>query len=285
MQRVRAYDAELLIRNASDGKKYLYDIVNIKENTSAQIDLTEREARSAAHKAATGRGVSDTSIAENGGDVNARFSLKKPVEEAGNLIALHNITESKLIASLRLGSLPMPSLAVKKSSDVHSDFGEISLVFSADTIDPKVNAENRLYGADAWTPTETPLKINPEFDRRKAVETVQRIKSSVQNARTHLFDVDPSRFEKSISDAQGSIYSAYAEDLGMQTAYAIESGIIDSVPMKNGVVDKAALTDQIDARLNQDAEWRGYKVWLNNISDSIITSYGHWPPTEQRAWG
>lgn len=76
VHRIRAYDAELLIRNASDGKKYLYDIVNIKENTDAQIDLTEREARSAAHKAATGRGVSDTSIAETGEDVNARFSLK-----------------------------------------------------------------------------------------------------------------------------------------------------------------------------------------------------------------
>ena len=27
----RAYDAELIVRNASDGKKYLYDIVGIKE--------------------------------------------------------------------------------------------------------------------------------------------------------------------------------------------------------------------------------------------------------------
>lgn len=80
VQWVRAYDAELLIRNASDGKKYLYDIVNIKENTAAQSDLTEREARSAAHKTATGRGVSDTSIDEAGGDVNGRFSLKNPVE-------------------------------------------------------------------------------------------------------------------------------------------------------------------------------------------------------------
>ena len=86
----------------------------------------------------------------------------------------------------------------------------------------------------------------------------------VQNVRTHLFDVAPSLFEETISDAQGSIYSAYAEDLGMQTAYAMEAGIIESIPMKKGVVDKAALTDQIDARLNQDAEWRGYKVWLNN---------------------
>lgn len=76
VQRVRAYDAELLIRNASDGKKYLYDIVNVKENTAAQIDLTKKEARSAAHKAATGRGVSDTSISETGRNVNGRDSTK-----------------------------------------------------------------------------------------------------------------------------------------------------------------------------------------------------------------
>lgn len=270
------YTAQVIVGNRGENGLLLYDIINLSPaNIREKAKKTDAAFTTNAQNGPRGRGPASVtdSIAENGGDVNARFSLKKPVEEAGNLIALHNITESKLIASLRLGSLPMPSLAVKKSSDVHSDFGEISLVFSADTIDPKVNAENRLYGADAWTPTEAPLKINPEFDHRKTVETVQRIKAAVQNVRTHLFDVDPSRFEKSISDAQGSIYSAYAEDLGMQTAYAIESGIIDSVPMKNGVVDKAALTDQIDARLNQDAEWRGYKVWLNNISDSIITSY------------
>lgn len=83
VQRVRAYDAELLIRNASDGKKYLYDIVNIKENTSAQIDLTKKEARSAAHKAATGRGVSDTSISGTGGNVNGRGSTKTGAPEGG----------------------------------------------------------------------------------------------------------------------------------------------------------------------------------------------------------
>lgn len=270
------YTAQVIVGNRGENGLLLYDIINLSPaNIREKAKKTDAAFTTNTQNGPRGRGPASVtdSIAENGGDVNARFSLKKPVEEAGNLIALHNITESKLIASLRLGSLPMPSLAVKKSSDVHSDFGEISLVFSADTIDPKVNTKNRLYGADAWTPTEAPLKINPEFDHRKTVETVQRIKAAVQNVRTHLFDVDPSRFEKSISDAQGSIYSAYAEDLGMQTAYAIESGIIDSVPMKNGVVDKAALTDQIDARLNQDAEWRGYKVWLNNISDSIITSY------------
>ena len=81
IQRVRAYDVELLIRNASDGKKYLYDIVGVKENTSAQIDLTERETRSAAHRAATGEGVSDGSIRNSTENVNRKFSLKEYTDE------------------------------------------------------------------------------------------------------------------------------------------------------------------------------------------------------------
>lgn len=44
------YDVELLIRNSFDGKKHLYDIVGIKENTTAQIGLTQKETRSAAWK-------------------------------------------------------------------------------------------------------------------------------------------------------------------------------------------------------------------------------------------
>ena len=75
-RRIRAYDVELLIRNASDGKKYLYDIVNIKENTTAQIDLTQREARSAVYQAATGDDVSTDSISEKGENVNTNLSLK-----------------------------------------------------------------------------------------------------------------------------------------------------------------------------------------------------------------
>ena len=75
-RRVRAYDVELLIRNASDGKKYLYDIVNVKENATTQIDLTKREARSAAYKAATGSDASTKSISADSENVKSRYSLK-----------------------------------------------------------------------------------------------------------------------------------------------------------------------------------------------------------------
>ena len=70
----KAYDAELLIRNASDGKKYLYDIVAIKENTGLALDLNEK-ARGR-QKAAMQSSVSTDSISTDGENVNRKFSLK-----------------------------------------------------------------------------------------------------------------------------------------------------------------------------------------------------------------
>lgn len=70
----RAYDAELLIRNASDGRKYLYDIVSIKENTGLALDLNQK-ARGR-QNAATQSGASGTSIPTDGENVKSQFSLK-----------------------------------------------------------------------------------------------------------------------------------------------------------------------------------------------------------------
>ena len=73
-QTYKAYDAEMVIRNASDGKKYLYDIVAIKENTGLALDLNEK-ARGRL-KAAMQSDVSTGSIPTSDGNVNAKFSMK-----------------------------------------------------------------------------------------------------------------------------------------------------------------------------------------------------------------
>lgn len=72
---VHAYDVELLIRNASDGKKYLYDIVNIKKNTAYAIELQQRESRRGGKDAASRNGVSDTSIRSS--SENSNTQIKK----------------------------------------------------------------------------------------------------------------------------------------------------------------------------------------------------------------
>lgn len=73
---VKSFDAELVILNSSDGKKYLYDIVNIKENTADETDLMERDQRR--QNAATRRGASKGSIRDS--DENVKKYSLEPVE-------------------------------------------------------------------------------------------------------------------------------------------------------------------------------------------------------------
>ena len=55
-----------------------------------------------------------------------KFSLSEPVEEKGNLIAVHNIYTNKLVKSLKLGGFPMPSIAVTKADMGHENYGEFA---------------------------------------------------------------------------------------------------------------------------------------------------------------
>lgn len=70
----KAYDAEILIRNASDGKKYLYDIVSIKENTGLAFDLNQK-ARGR-HNAAMQSSAYADSISASSQNVKKRFSMQ-----------------------------------------------------------------------------------------------------------------------------------------------------------------------------------------------------------------
>ena len=60
---------------------------------------------------------------------NLKFSVKQPVEEAKDLIVIHNTTEKKLLSALELGGLPSPSIAIMKAENTRGtdDFGNISL--------------------------------------------------------------------------------------------------------------------------------------------------------------
>ena len=67
---VKAYDAQLLIINSSDGKKYLYDIVGIKENIVMALDLLKKQTRIGSQTAAAQHDVSKEKITQNEYSVN-----------------------------------------------------------------------------------------------------------------------------------------------------------------------------------------------------------------------
>lgn len=107
------------------------------------------------YMASVGDGIRSTgeSVTQNGAEVKTKFSLKTPVEETDKLLAMHNKDENSILAAIKLGGLPMPSIAIVKARDGHTKYGPISLVFSKDTIDPQADSKNKVYGGDAWTPT------------------------------------------------------------------------------------------------------------------------------------
>jgi hypothetical protein len=204
-------------------------------------------------------------------DGDVKFQMRETVEVTKYLIAVHNANAEQLLDAIKRGQFIMPSIAVTNKG--HTAFGDISIVFYRYTIDPETNSENKLYGADAWTPTQTTLKINPKFDNAKTLDAVKDIKKSIGQNWSQIFNVDSTQFKKTITDAKGSLYAAYSENIGMQTAYAMKNGLISSLPMNNGRVDVDALKNSLDEKLNKDEVWREYKKWLGEISNTIITEY------------
>ena len=99
---------------------------------------------------------------------DVRFSMDEPVEEQGSLVALHNLNADKLSKALDLGGFPMPSIAVTKADIPHTNFGDITLVMDRSTVDPQADRRNKVYSADAWTPTfpQTEYEADDEVVRR-----------------------------------------------------------------------------------------------------------------------
>ena len=105
------------------------------------------------------------------GDENTvfRFSMKQPVEETKNLIAVHNLTDEKVRKVLQLGGLASPSIAIIRQGTEHSNFGSISFLFDKATIDPQGDWRNKVYSADAYTPTAPLVEREVDYEKRNGV--------------------------------------------------------------------------------------------------------------------
>ncbi len=138
------------------------------------------------------RGVHKEEHQRNGGGDsrqgggNQQYSLKignetitGAVEESGRLVALHNLSEEKLLKVLQLGGFPMPSIAITRADIAHDQFGDITVIFSKDTIDPQRSTANRVFSRDGYTPTvpKVDYKVNErvgEKIRKKYYELARK---------------------------------------------------------------------------------------------------------------
>lgn len=101
-----------------------------------------------------------------------------------DIVVYHNVSTGKLREAIKLGGLPMPSLAITKRDIPFGDFGEITLIEDKDMIDPRKSRSNEVFSRDAYTVRkpvvnyEEPAKIDSDTFHKKYEETRKFLKKN-----------------------------------------------------------------------------------------------------------
>lgn len=163
---------------------------------------------------------------ENQRKVKEQFSLREPVEQVRDLVAVHGLTEQNLRGALALGGLPMPSIAVVKAAQGHSKYGPISMVFGRESIDPQVDPRNKIYGGDAYTPTAPAVEYPVNYDRMRTVEKrLARLSGKIAGG---VFRNDSALQRAGVGEESGMSASELADKLSrddsVRAAYLTDRG-------------------------------------------------------------
>ena len=151
-----------------------------------------------------------------------RFRINKPVEETRNLIAIHNLSAQNLRDAIQLGGFPMPSIAITTPEIGHTDFGDISLVFGKESIDP-ANRLNKVYSGDAWTPTFP--HIGYKLNEDKTSDIYRRAKKAGQLPLFNPVTFHPDNYENYINGLNSeSLVQHFIDNYDAKQLYLSEKG-------------------------------------------------------------
>lgn len=190
-----------------------------------------------------------------------------------NLVAYHNISADGLSKALKLGGLPVPSIAITNKDIEYNNFGDISLVIPKEVVDPKTTP---IFSRDAWTQTfphilkawreenasELYDKMLPILKELKAEDGQLK---ALKDAR--VMDIDDSTsidfVERIFNKDEVKYY--FLSTLGK--APKIKYGT-----HKNGstYIDSIKLREDIDKKLNVKATKKSFEVWKNNVRESLL---------------
>lgn len=170
------------------------------------------------------------------------------MNDGKNLLAIHNLDESKLKGVLELGGFPVPSIAITNPDVVgHSQFGDISVIFNKNTINPE-NRANEVYDRDVWSPTVP--EINYDINNDNIKEYITK-------------NIDYNRNDSIINDAI--------------TSYMYESNLADLVNRRG--IDNALKTlkesNSLKYFYKTSVEKGDYKPVMKQANFSNSDSYGN----------
>lgn len=148
-----------------------------------------------------------------------------------DLVVYHNVSTGKLREAIKLGGLPMPSLAITKRDIPFGDFGEITLIGDKDMIDPRKSRSNEVFSRDAYTVRkpvvnyEVPAKIDSDAFHKKYEETRKFLnKNSIDVGEINFSFYDG---EESLAAMENNIAIKY---------YYVKNVLKEDIPIKERTV-------------------------------------------------
>lgn len=167
-------EARLLANNLASNAEKLQSIVDKYEKAVIE-GLKNQNAKVHTNKSSVKENNTKTQSNTRTGDFLT--------ERERTLVATHNISSQNLmnlINDFDGAGLPVPSIAIEKAENLHDNFGDVTLLFNKDTIDPEADSRNKVYNRDAWTSTF------PEVEVKIKDEELQKISERVHLAEAYL---------------------------------------------------------------------------------------------------
>jgi hypothetical protein len=149
-----------------------------------------------------------------------------PVSANDELVAIHNLSPEQMLSDIKLGGFPSPSIAVIRADMKHDKYGVVSVVFGRDTIDPKKNKKNKVYGGDAWTPTFPSIEY--KVSDSKLSEIRDKIRDLTGNAESDFgyIGLDTDNLEDVLGRRNGNMRDTrYYDDPVIKIAFLNDNGI------------------------------------------------------------
>ena len=150
--------------------------------------------------------------------------LGKTNEIKDPLIVQHNINETALMESDRLGGLPVPSLAVSKVDNPLTGFGDVTLVGNPNMAKP--SGSNPVYRADAYT-TRRP---KPEIVvNEKAEDFAEKLTTPFKDLPkgSSVSQLDGYNVNQSIAEDLYRGFEGNYSNIPLRAKYMIDKGLLD----------------------------------------------------------
>ncbi len=225
----RVYDLLANVRKKPDGE-FVYSIQlneNEKKAPAPPRQYQNGTAKAEIRPVRVPTDASEASVAEKRLPVKARFSLDEPVEQTQDLMAIHNLDGKKMDSMLQLGAIPSPSVAIVKASQGHTQYGDYTLVFPRQSIDPQADRRNKVYGADAWTPTAANAIVEREVNYeagRAAEQKIAQLANQVAGGIFSRYSVISGHVGEVARMDEAELAKQLARDDAVRAAYLAEQG-------------------------------------------------------------